>query len=158
MKMSYLSKIIITGVAGLGTCVLVGCETIQGVPYNAQTPAARIYQANQAAESSTNSCTAQDIQIPVVSSDPEIGRYLSFSPVEVDLREDDDGNRRLAVMSRMTVSQLVWRVTLMKKGKAIYQFTTASKFDDPDEVIPLEPLALDPNLPIPDKIVVSLVH
>jgi hypothetical protein len=158
-NMSRLSRIIITGLAGMGIMVLVGCESIQGVPYNAQTPAAKLYAAEQAnaTGSQTNAAATPEIQIPVVCSDPAIGRCLSFAPVEVDMQQGDDGSQRLAVMSRVTVSQMIWRVGLIKNGKEIYHFTTASKFDYPDEVIPLEPLALYPKLPIPDKIVVSLV-
>jgi hypothetical protein len=136
--------------------LLSGCAGIEGVPYRADSPAARIYQSGM---NPTNTAAAEKSQIvvPVEVDDPEINRYLDFSNVQVDV-EDRNGSKRVTAFCRLSPKKLVWRVSLIKDGKEVHQFFVSNVRHYYDEVLPLEALALDASLPVPDKIIVTAVQ
>ncbi len=141
--------------------VLAGCAGIEGVPYQSGTPAAKIHEERngQLAGRDTRNerrSTATPSIIPVVALEPEVACCLDFSSVQVDVNEDG-GKRFVTAYSVVSPQVLVWRIGLIKDGKEYYHFTAATKHHFLSEAIPLEPLALDPTLPVPDKIVVARV-
>ena len=149
------SSVLLPLMAAFAALLLAGCAGIEGVPYQPGTPAARIYENNC---STTNSAQRAStlITVPVVAGDAEAARYLEFSDVQVDV-EQKGAEKTVKVYAHLLRKQIVWRVARMREGKEIYHFNTSSRMDYDNEVIPLEPLALDPNLPVPDNIVVTLV-
>ncbi|MGA2656915.1 MAG: hypothetical protein ABSH34_05275 [Verrucomicrobiota bacterium] len=136
--------------------VLAGCEGIPDVPYRSDTPAARIYGGPSSADASSERA-APRIAVPVVAGDADAARYLDFSDVRVNV-EEKNGQKRVRVYTDLTPKEIVWRVSFIKDGQEVYHFNTSSRIDYINVAIPLEPLALDPNLPVPDKVVVTRVE
>jgi hypothetical protein len=145
--------------AASALCVVsIGCEGIKGVPYRAGTAAAKIFESNLAGSKPDNEASRTNrIVIPVLAGDPQAAAYLAFSTVRVDLSEKH-GKRLLTAYSEVSPQTQIWRVGLVKNEKEYYHFLTANKVHQLSEVIPLDALALDPALPVPDKIVVTAVN
>jgi len=136
--------------------MLTGCAGIEGVPYQAGSPAARIYESGM---NRTNTAAAEKSQtiVPVEVDDPEINRYLDFSGVQIEV-EDKNGSKRVTAFCRLSPKKLVWKVSLIKDGKEVHHFFVSNVRHYYDEILPLEPLALDASLPVPDKIIITAVQ
>ena len=152
MKPRFL---LLSAVASAASLLLTGCEGIYGVPYRAGTPAVRIYESHCPPKTPTEK-PANPITVPVEAGDGDAQRYLSFSDVCVDV-EEKDGRKSVKVYTQMTPRQIVWRVSFIKDGKEVYHFNTFNRTDYSREALPLEPLAMDDTLPVPDKVVITRV-
>jgi hypothetical protein len=175
--MKDFRPLMVTMVAATACAVITGCEGISGTPYRTNTAAAAILgdrprdvggeSAPKAAtgegavaadgkDTNARSQTNAPIVVPVEAEDVESRRYLSFSPVQVHLEGVGD-ERTVRVYTDVQPQCLTWRVSLIKNGKAYYNFVASSQSHLTGQVISLQPLALEPNLPVPDKVVVTLV-
>jgi hypothetical protein len=145
-------------VASVLCLFLTGCEGIQGVPYRSGTAAAKIYESSLAdSKLDRDSYHTSRIVVPVIAGDHEVGSCLRFSPVQVDISESNR-KRLLTAYCEVSPQIRVWKVSLVKNDKEYYHFLTANKVHLLADAVPLDPLALDPTLPIPDKIVVTAVN
>jgi hypothetical protein len=156
-----ISTILLLPIAALFAVFFAGCEGIEGVPYQPGTPAARIHEghsisAARGASAEAAYAESKSLEVPVVANDSETARYLEFSPVQVNITESN-GKRLVTVYTEVTPQPLIWRVTLIKDGREYHHFNAATKHHQFGEVISLETLALDPSLPVPDKILVTRV-
>ena len=169
--------LLVTILAATACAMLTGCEGIPGTPYRTNTAAAAILgdrsrdpggettkkvpadESTVAADSKAASAQRQTntpIVVPVEAEDAASRRYLRFSPVQVYLKGDGD-QRMVQVYTDVEPQPLTWRVSLIKDGRAYYNFTTSSQSHLMGQAISLQPLALEPDLPVPDKVVVTLV-
>ena len=176
--MKHIRPLLAAVAAATACAVLAGCEGISGTPYRTNTAAAAILgdrPSDLAGESAKNatagegavaadgknpdarSQTNAPIVVPVEAGDLDSRRYLSFSPVQVHLEGIGD-ERTVRVYTDVEPQSLTWRVSLMKDGKAYYNFIASSQSHLLGQVISLQPLALEPNLQVPDKVVVTLVQ
>ncbi len=166
MKPRFL---LLSAVASAASLFLTGCEGIYGVPYRAGTPAVRIYESHYPPKNPTEKPASptekptdptekpvHPITVPVEAGDGDAQRYLSFSDVRVDV-DERDGRKSIKVYTEMTPRQIVWRVSFIKDGKEVYHFNTFNRTDYSREALPLEPLAMDDTLPVPDKVVITRV-
>ena len=169
--MKIIRSLLVTVVVATAGAVLTGCEGVSGIPYRSNTAAAAILgdrparaDAASTADNGSNNAPARGqtgtnapIVVPVEAADSETSRYLRFSPVQVYV--DGQGSERtVKVYSDVTPRCLSWRVSLVKDGKEYYHFIASNLSHLLGQVIPLAPLALEPDLPVPDKIVVTLVR
>ncbi len=167
-------RCLLIAASAASTCaVFTGCDEVPSVPYHSNTAAAAIVgdhssqtdgstpeggklTVNAVKGSVSITKTNVPIEVCVEAGDPEISRYLRFSTVQV--RRNDEGNERsVKVYTEVTPQCLAWRVSLIKNGREYYHFITSNQQHLWDQVIPLQPLALEPDLPVPDKIIVTLV-
>jgi hypothetical protein len=171
-------------IAAFSCVALTGCEEIPSVPYRPDTPAAAISGGRpdddhvsrlttvgpvnaasepkalvpgQAAGRARTARTNSPVQVPVETGDLETSRYLVFSPVRVYV-DDQTETRSVTVYTEVTPRCLTWRVSLIKDGREYYHFISSSQRHLLLQAIPLQPLALEPNLPVPDRIIVTLVR
>jgi hypothetical protein len=136
--------------------LLTGCEGIPGVPYRSDTAAGRLYESHTGGGDVTNKIS-EGVTVPVEAGDAGARRLLEFSNVRVRM-DEKEGVRSIRVFTEVSPRPVVWRVGLIKDGREIFHFVTSNRSDYLSQVIPLEPLALDPSLPVPDKIVVTVIE
>ena len=143
MKMTFS---LLLSMAGL--VFLAGCQ-LESAPYRSHTVAAAILK-------STDDGKKPGIQIPVVT-EGDATNYLVFSDVICE-QQEREGQKNVTIFSAVSMKKNVWRVGLFKGGKEFYHFVTSNQSVLFGDVIPLGPLALDPTLAMPDKIVVTRIE
>jgi hypothetical protein len=175
-------QFLLAAVAAATACVvLTGCDGISGTPYRRNTVAAAILGDRPAqpgmksardnphadttsaavagggsASGREQSGTSAPIVVPVEAGDPVTSCYLHFSPVQVHL--DAGANEQtVQVYTDVRPQCLMWRVSLVKDGREYYNFIASGQSHLLGQAISLQPLALEPDMPVPDKIVVTLV-
>ena len=178
--MTHIHPLLAAVAAATACAVLTGCQGISGTPYRTNTVAAAILgdrPAEPGVESDRNNsdtdsasatagggsasvreqtATSAPIVVPVESGDAVTSRYLHFSSVQVHL--DGQANERtVQVYSDVRPQCLTWRVSLIKDGREYYSFIASGQSHLLGHAISLQPLALEPDLPVPDKVIVTLV-
>ncbi len=139
--------------------LFVSCSSMPEAPYSSSTPAAKIYESRCSSDGTNNIREIQStnaIHIPVKLDHSILQNVIGISEVQVRVGESR-GVKTVSAYTFLNLKPVKWKVDFFKNNQLIHSFYVVNQCDFLSDFIPLTPLTLDPNLAVPDAVVVMPV-